>query len=173
MFADGRLRVADFNTTSRYAQDSHILGLPGSLKRVDELRRRTFSEECLRRESQVHSVLRKLTTRSQYFSKVGVLVELRWVPSHSAVEGIRRADRAALRAAADDSGGPGFTNGVYSDEALQLIELEVTGARKEKGLSRDHVALAVGCQIVTPSPNNSDPLGRRRGGLPLACPVTR
>jgi ribonuclease HI len=96
-----------------------------ALGRVNKLRQHTFSEEWLRGE--LNSVLRKLITRSQYFGKLGISVELRWVPAHSGVEGNTRADTAARSAAADDSAGPGFTNGVYLDEALRLIELEVTG----------------------------------------------
>lgn len=101
----------------------------GALSRVEELRQHTFSEEWLRGE--LNSVIRKLVTRSQYFGKLGISVELRWVPAHSGVEGNERADTAARSAAADDSAGPGFTNGVYLDEALRLIELEVTGNVKE------------------------------------------
>lgn len=103
-----------------------------ALSRVDELRQHTFSEEWLC--SEINSVLRKLITRSQYFSKLGISVELRWVPAHSGVEGNVRADRAARSAAADDSGGPGFTNGVYLDEALHLIELEITRKFREDKL---------------------------------------
>lgn len=104
---------------------------PGALIRVNELRQRTFSEECLRSERPVNSVLRKLITRSQYFRRIGISVELRWVPAHSGVEGNVRADRAARNAAQDDSAGPGITKGVYLDEALRLIELEVTGKDRE------------------------------------------
>ena len=100
-----------------------------ALMRVNELRQRTFSEEWLR--SDVNSVLRKLVTRSQYFGKLGISVELRWVPAHSGVEGNIRADRAARSAAVDDSGGPGISNGVYLDEALCQIEKEITRDIKE------------------------------------------
>lgn len=100
-----------------------------ALSWVDELRQHTFSEEWLR--SEINSVLRKLVTRSQCFSKLGISVELRWVPAHSGVEGNVRADRAARSAAQDDSGGPGFTNTVYLDEALHLMELEVTEKGRE------------------------------------------
>lgn len=103
-----------------------------ALSRVNELRHRTFSEEWL--QSERNSVLRKLITRSQYFCKLGISVELRWVPAHSGVEGNIRADRAARSAAADDSGGPGFTNGVYLDEALRLIELEGSGKHRKEEL---------------------------------------
>lgn len=105
---------------------------PGALVRLNELRQRTFSEECLRSELPVNSVLRKLITRSQYFRRLGISVELRWVPAHSGVEGNVRADRAARNAAQDDRAGPGLTKGVYLDEALHLIELEVTGKGKEE-----------------------------------------
>lgn len=100
---------------------------PQALRRVNELRQHIFSEEWLSRET--NSVIRKLITRSQYFGKLGISVELRWVPAHSGVEGNERADTAARSAAADDSAGSGFTNGVYLDEALRLIEpgSEVTG----------------------------------------------
>lgn len=47
-----------------------------ALMRVNELRRRTYDEEYLSREVQVHSVLRKLITRSQYFRKLGIFIEL-------------------------------------------------------------------------------------------------
>lgn len=99
-----------------------------ALNRVNELRQHTFSEEWLHSDS----VIRKLITRSQYFGRLGVSVELRWVPAHSGVEGNIRADTAARSAAADDSASPraGFTNGVYLDEALRLIELEVTERRR-------------------------------------------
>lgn len=97
-----------------------------ALSRVHELRQHTFSEEWL--QSERNLVLRKLITRSQYFRKLGISVELRWVPAHSGVEGNIRADRAARSAAADDSGGPSLTNGVYLDEALHLIEVE--GSKK-------------------------------------------
>lgn len=100
-----------------------------ALSRVNELRQRIFSEAWLRSEH--NSVLRKLITRSQYFGRIGIPIELRWVPSHSGVEGNMRADRAARSAAEDDSGGPGFTNGVYLDEGLHLIELQVTGKGRE------------------------------------------
>lgn len=100
-----------------------------ALSRVNELRQHTFSQEWLR--DKPNSVLRKLITRSQYFGRLGISVELRWVPAHSGVEGNERADAAARSAATDDSAGPGFTNGVYLDEALRLIELEVTGRGRE------------------------------------------
>lgn len=100
-----------------------------ALSRINELRQRTLSEEWLHGEP--NSVLRKLITRSQYFCRIGISIELRWVPSHSGVEGNIRADRAARSAAEDDSGGPGFTNGVYLDEGLRLIELQVTGKCRE------------------------------------------
>lgn len=96
-----------------------------ALNSVNELRQHTFSEEWLR--GKPNSVLRKLITRSQYFGRLGISIELCWVPAHSGVEGNTRADTAARSAAADDSAGPGFTNGIYLDEALRLIELEVTG----------------------------------------------
>lgn len=92
-----------------------------ALNSLNELRQRTFSEEWLR--SELNSVLRKLIIRSQYFRKLGISVELRWVPAHSGVEGNIRADRAARSAAQDDSGGPSIANGVYLDEALDSIEL--------------------------------------------------
>lgn len=95
-----------------------------ALSRVNDLCQCTFSEEWLR--SELNSALRKLITRSQYFRRIGISIELRWVPSHSGVEGNIRADRAARSAAEDDSGGPGFTNGVYLDEGLHLIELQFT-----------------------------------------------
>lgn len=107
-----------------------------ALSRVNELRQHTFSEEWL--QSERNSVLRKLITRSQYFCKLGISVELRWVPAHSGVEGNVRADRAARSAAADDSGGPGFTNGVYLDEALHLIELEITRKFREDKLFKEN-----------------------------------
>lgn len=105
---------------------------PGALSRVKELRSRTFREESLHSELEVNSVIRKLITRSQYFRKLGISVELHWVPAHSGVEGNVRADRAARNAAQDDRAGPGLTKGVYLDEALRLIELEVTGKGKEE-----------------------------------------
>lgn len=101
-----------------------------ALSRVNELRQHKFSQEWLRDEC--NSVLRKLITRSQHFGRLGISVELRWVPAHSGVEGNERADTAARSAAADDSAGPGFTNGVYLDEALRLIELKVTGRCREE-----------------------------------------
>lgn len=122
-----------------------------ALSRVNELRQREFSEEWLR--SEVNSVLRKLITRAQYFCRIGISIELRWVPAHSGVEGNIRADRAARSAAEDDSGGPGFTNGVYLDEGLHLIEMQVTGkggedrlvkAKKQRPIIRlpeDHLRL--------------------------------
>lgn len=106
----------------------------GALSRVNELRQHTFSEEWLRGE--LNSVIRTLVTRSQHFGKLGISVELRWVPAHSGVEGSERADTAARSAAADDSAGTGFTNGVYLDEALRLIELEVTGNVEDKTVRR-------------------------------------
>lgn len=103
-----------------------------ALNRVDELRQRTFSEERLRSERD--SVVRKLITRSQYFCRIGISIELRWVPAHSGVDGNIRADRAAQSAAEDDSGGPGFINGVYLDEGLHLVELQLTGKGREDRL---------------------------------------
>lgn len=94
-----------------------------ALSCVNGLRQHTFSEGWLRDD--LNSVLRKLITRSQYFGKLGISVELRWVPAHSGVEGNIRADAAARSAAADDSAGRGFAKGVYLDEALRLIEGEV------------------------------------------------
>lgn len=76
-----------------------------ALSRVNEVRQRRFSEELLL--SEANSVLRKLITRSQYFRRIGISIELRWVPAHLGVEGNIRADRAARSAAEDDSGGPG------------------------------------------------------------------
>ncbi|KAI7781278.1 hypothetical protein LA080_014937 [Diaporthe eres] len=80
-----------------------------ALSRVNEVRQRRFSEELLL--SEANSVLRKLITRSQYFRRIGISIELRW--------------------AEDDSGGPGFTNGVYLDEGLHFIELQVKGKGRE------------------------------------------
>lgn len=104
---------------------------PGALGRVNELRQCTFSQQSLQNERNL--VLRKLITRSQYFCKLGISVELRWVPAHSGVEGNIRADIAARSAAADDSVGRGVKNGVYLDEALRLIELQFTGEGRECG----------------------------------------
>lgn len=94
---------------------------------LNGLRQHTFSEEWLRDD--LNAVLRKIITRSQYFGKLGISIELRWVPAHSGVQGNKRADTAARSAAADNSGGRSLAKGVYLDEALRLIELEATGNR--------------------------------------------
>lgn len=145
-----------------------------ALSRVNELRQRTFSEEWL--QSELNLVLRKLVTRSQYFSKIGISVELRWVPAHSGVEGNIRADRAARSAAQDDSGGPGFTNGVYLDEALQWIELEVTGkdmkdktvqAKRQRfitSLPEDHLLLIP--KVQPPTQSSPELSSSRASALP-------
>lgn len=144
-----------------------------ALSRINELRHRTFSEEWLC--SELNLVLRKLITRSQYFSQLGISVELRWVPAHSGVEGNVRADRAARSAAQDDSGGPGFTNGVYLDEALHLIELEVTGkcredrpikAKKQECIIRlpeDHLRLIP--EVQPPTQSSPEPSSSRADAL--------
>lgn len=77
-------------------------------------------------EGRVHNdpIVRKLVTRSQYLRILGVEVEIRWVPGHSGVEGNVRADAAARSAAWRY---PGIAEGVYLDEGLRIIELELAG----------------------------------------------
>lgn len=131
------LAVALSQTLTRPAKINKVVVFSDcreALSRFNELRQQTFSEEWLR--SDLNSCLRKLITRSQYFCRIGISIELRWVPAHSGVEGNIRADRAARSAAEDDSAGPGFTNGVYLDEGLHLIELSVTGKSREDRLVR-------------------------------------
>jgi hypothetical protein len=50
--------------------------------------------------------LRKLITRSQYLRRLGIKLELRWVPRHSRIKGNERADADRF---------------VSLDEGLQLI----------------------------------------------------
>lgn len=143
-----------------------------ALSRVNQLRQHTFSQEWLCDE--LNSVLRKLITRSQYFGRLGISVELRWVPAHSGVEGNERADAAARSAAADDSAGPGFTNGVYLDEALRLIELEVTGrVRGDKLVRRKRQRFSRYLPQGHRQPNpESGPPSRSISGLPSGCADT-
>ncbi|KAM0259970.1 hypothetical protein ACHAQJ_003063 [Trichoderma viride] len=60
----------------------------------------------------------KLITRSQHLRRIGVQLELRWVPSRSKVEGHTRADKVAKYAAKNPD------IGVRLDEGLRLIEME-------------------------------------------------
>jgi ribonuclease HI len=85
------------------------------LTKLENLRHRALTE----RQMQGDFILRKLITRSQYLRRLGVRVELRWVPGHARVEGNERADKAARRAA---------KNGVDSnvpDEGLELVAAEL------------------------------------------------
>lgn len=97
-----------------------------AMNRVDELRRISLTEGRLRGDP----IVRKLVTRSQYLHGLGVEVEIRWVPGHSGVEGNVRADAAARSAAWRI---PGLADGVYLDEGLQMIELEITGQDEGHG----------------------------------------
>ncbi|KAH8743751.1 hypothetical protein F5883DRAFT_440660 [Diaporthe sp. PMI_573] len=91
-----------------------------AMSRVDGLRHISPTDQWLRGDP----ILRKLVARSQYFCGVGVEVEIRWVPGHSGVEGNVHADAAARSAAWRC---PGIAEGVYLDEGLRIIELQLTG----------------------------------------------
>lgn len=87
-------------------------------------------------------IVRKLVTRSQYLRSLGVEVEIRWVPGHSGVEGNIRADAAARSAAWHC---PGVAEGVYLDDGLRLIELELAGERELQPSRLEEETKSHGC----------------------------
>lgn len=94
-----------------------------ALTMVDKLRGEKFVAEDQVRS---HPIIRKIITRSQYLHRIGIHLELRWVPGHSGVEGNDRADAAAQRAAkAQDIS-------ICIDEGLRLIEVEAASKTTNK-----------------------------------------
>lgn len=85
-----------------------------ALQKIDKLRKSVVAEDRLRDDA----VVRKIITRSQYLRRIGIPLELRWVPGHSRVEGNTRADVAARLAAKSEN------IAVLLDEGLRLIEME-------------------------------------------------
>lgn len=99
-----------------------------AMNRIERFRRESLGEGRLRSDP----IVRKLVTRSQFLCGLGVEVEIRWVPSHSGVEGNVRADAAAQSAAWRY---PGIADGVYLDEGLRMIELELP--KKDASMEKD------------------------------------
>lgn len=117
-----------------------------ALLRVDKLRHSALDEDWLR--SNDNAVALKLVTRSQYLStKLGLEVELRWIPGHAKVEGNVRAARAARSSTADDCARRVCAKGVCVDETLRLIfPEEVTG----KGIEENGRAKKVKKHVKNP-----------------------
>lgn len=99
-----------------------------AMNRIEGFRRDSLGEGRLRSDP----IVRKLVTRSQYLRGLGVEVEIRWVPSHSGIEGNVRADAAAQSAAWRC---PGIADGVYLDEGLRMIELGLP--KKDESMDKD------------------------------------
>lgn len=94
-----------------------------ALTTVDKLRGEKFIADDRVRSN---PITRKFITRSQYLRRIGVHLELRWVPGHSGVEGNVRADVAARKAAKVQD------ISVYIDEGLRLIKLESASKKTNK-----------------------------------------
>ncbi|RFU75554.1 tick transposon [Trichoderma arundinaceum] len=86
-----------------------------ALQRIQKIQKSAVTEAQLLGDPIIH----KLITRSQYLRRIGVQLELRWVPGHSKVEGNALADTEARYAAKNQD------IGVLLGEELRLLDSEV------------------------------------------------
>lgn len=92
-----------------------------------------------RSQLQSNAVYRRIVTRSQYLRKLGVQVQLRWIPGHTRIRGNERAHNRARYAVKHRK------LGIARDEGLELIEAEITEAR-EKEVRLSYVGELQVCQ---------------------------
>lgn len=120
------LRSQDNIGPGRMATGHSVVIFSDSTSALEQVRKLREKEAVTNAQVISDPIIRKLVTRSQYLHRIGVRVELRWVPGHSGVEGNLRADAAALQAAkAQDMS-------VHIDEGLRLIELEAISKTTNK-----------------------------------------
>jgi ribonuclease HI len=112
------LRDQDSKSPGRMDSDYKVTvfsDCTSALAQIDKLRTKSAATDARLRTDPISC---KFITRSQYLRRTGVHLELRWVPGHSKVEGIIRANTAARHAAMNQD------IGVPLDEGLRLIEVE-------------------------------------------------
>lgn len=120
------LRSQDSIVPRRMTTGHSVVIFSDSTRALEQVKKLREKEAVTNAQVISDPIIRKLITRSQYLRRIGVRLELCWVPGHSGVEGNLRADAAALKAAkAQDIS-------VHIDEGLILIELEAISKTTNK-----------------------------------------